>query len=104
MLFDFADTSNQNVYKLLVDAVAPCSRNSGRSIAVMAVSTTGKCIGKQPAMTAFMASFSAVMATPRTGSMPISCCAGVMAHSRHAVTASFLGGTIGRPSVHPLEW
>ena len=45
-----------------VEEVAPCSRNSGRSMAAKAVSTTGKCIGRQPAMTALMASFSAVMA------------------------------------------
>ena len=53
-------------------AVAPCIRNSSCIIAIQAVTTTGKCIGRQPAMTALIASFSAVIARPRTGSMPIS--------------------------------
>ena len=53
-------------------AVAPCSRNGSCSIAVNAVTTTGKCIGRQPAITAFTASFSAVIARWRTGSMPMS--------------------------------
>jgi len=32
---------------------------------------TGKCIGKQPAITALMANFSAVMGLSLTGSIPI---------------------------------
>ena len=42
-------------------AVAPCSRKSSCIIAVQAVATTGKCMGRQPAITALMASFSAVI-------------------------------------------
>ena len=53
-------------------AVAPCSRNSSRSMADHAVRTAGKCTGSQPAMTAFTATFSAVTARARTGSMPMS--------------------------------
>ncbi len=53
-------------------AVAPCIRKSSCIIAIQAVTTTGKCMGRQPAITALTASFSAVMARPRTGSMPIS--------------------------------
>ena len=87
-----------------VEAVAPCSRNSGCSMAAMAVSTTGKCIGRQPAITALIASFSAVIGTPRTGSIPISCSGDVIAQSRQACTASAVGGTIGSPSVQPLAW
>ena len=41
-------------------------------IACQAVATTGKCIGRQPAMTALMASFSAVIGCARTGSIPMS--------------------------------
>ncbi len=51
--------------------VTPCRRNSSFSMACQAVATTGKCIGRQPAMTALMASFSAVMGCSRTGSMPM---------------------------------
>ena len=83
-------------------AVAPCIRNSSCIIAVQAVSTTGKCIGRQPAITALIASFSAVIASPRTGSMTINWSGGIIAHSRQASTASAVGGTIGRPSVQPL--
>ena len=84
-------------------AVAPCSRNGSCIIAVHAVTTTGKCIGRQPAITALIASFSAVIASPRTGSMPISWSGGIITQSRQARTASSVGGTIGRPSVQPLE-
>ena len=84
-------------------AVAPCARNGSCIIAVQAVTTTGKCIGRQPAITALTASFSAVTARPRTGSTPISWSGGIIAQSRQARTASSVGGTIGRPSVQPLE-
>src|SRR5579883_1455897 len=57
----------------------------------------------QPAITALIASFSAVIAMPRTGSMPISWSGGIITQSRQARTASSVGGTIGRPSVQPLE-
>jgi hypothetical protein len=73
-------------------------------MAVTAVRTTGKCIGRQPAITALMASFSAVIGTARTSSMPMSCSGGVIAQSRQVCTASAVGGTIGRPSVQPLLW
>jgi hypothetical protein len=96
--------STTNTAQPPVDAVAPCNRNSGCSIAAKAVTTAGKCIGRQPAMTALMASFSALIATPRTGSMPRSWSGAIIAHSRQACTASCVGGTIGRPSVQPLEW
>ena len=52
-------------------AVAPCRVNSSRSIAVSAVTTMGKCAGRQPAITALTATFSAVMARARTGSTPM---------------------------------
>ena len=59
-------------------------------------------MGRQPAITALIASFSAVIASPRTGSMPISWPGGIMTQSRQAWTASGVGGTIGSPSVQPL--
>jgi hypothetical protein len=43
--------------------VVPCSRNSSFIIAAQAVATIGKCIGRQPAITALIASFSAVIGT-----------------------------------------
>ena len=55
-------------------------------------------------MTALIASFSAVIGTARTGSMPSSWSGGVIAQSRQAATASAVGGTIGSPSVQPLAW
>ena len=51
-------------------AVAPWSVNSSRSIAASAVTTSGKCSGRQPAITALTAAFSAVIARARTGSTP----------------------------------
>ena len=79
-------------------------RNGSASIAVTAVITTGKWAGKQPAITALMATFSAVIARWSTGSMPTRWSGGSPAHSRPAVTASPVGGTIGSPSVQPREW
>ena len=79
------------------------ARTCAQCARIKAAITTGKCIGRQPAMTALTASFSALMARWRTGSTPISCSGGIIAHSRHARTASSVGGTIGRPSVQPLE-
>ena len=72
------------------------------NIACHAVATTGKCIGRQPAMTALTASFSAVMGCSRTGSTAMSWSGAIPAHSRHAATASSVGGTTGSPSVQPL--
>ena len=85
-------------------AVAPWSRNGSRSIAVNAATTTGKCIGRQPAITALTASFSALIARWRTGSTPMSWPGGMPTHSRHACTAAGVGGTTGRPSVQPRLW
>jgi hypothetical protein len=81
--------------------VTPCRRNSSFSMACHAVATTGKCMGRHPAITALTASFSAVIGCSRTGSMPISWSGGMPAHSRQASTAVSVGGTTGRPSVHP---
>ncbi len=82
-------------------AVAPWSRKGSSSMAAQAVTTAGKCWGRQPAMTAFTATFSAVTGRPRTGSTPMSWSGGTSASSRHAATASGVGGTMGRPSVQP---
>ena len=82
--------------------VTPCIRNSSFIIACQAVATMGKCIGRQPAITALMASFSAVIGCSRTGSMPMSMSGGISPQSRQAATASSVGGTTGRPSVQPL--
>ena len=82
-------------------AVAPCRENSSRSMAESAVTTTGKCRGRPPAITVLTATFSAVTARPRTGSTPRTCSGGMAAASRHAATASSVGGTTGSPSVQP---
>ena len=83
-------------------AVGPWSMKGSASMAVKAATVTGKCIGRQPAMTALTANFSAVMARSRTGSTPTRWSGGSIAHSRQAATASAVGGTMGRPSVQPL--
>ena len=80
----------------------PCRRNSSFIMACQAVATTGKCIGRQPAITELMASFSAVMGCIRTGSMPSSWSGGIPAQSKQALTEASVGGTTGSPSVHPL--
>ncbi len=65
-------------------AVAPCIRNGSCIIAVQAVTTTGNASAGRPAMTALIASFSALIASPRTGSMPISWSGGIITQSRQA--------------------
>jgi hypothetical protein len=53
-------------------------------------------------MTAFTASFSAVIGTPRTGPTPSNWSGANIAQSKQAATASAVGGTIGKPSVQLL--
>ena len=84
-----------------VDAVAPCTRNSGRHTASTAARTTGKSGGRHPASTALMATFSAVRARCLTGSTPTTWSGGVPAQASMASTRSGVGATTGRPSVQP---
>ena len=85
-------------------AVQPCMPNSGWHIALMTARTTGMYSGRQPAMTAAMATFSALMLRRRTGSTPTRSSALQRPACRNARTASSVGGTIGKPSVQPLRW
>src|SRR5216117_860594 len=55
-------------------------------------------------MTALMATFSAVMGRCRMRSTPTMSVAARPAACRHATTRSSVGGTMGKPSVHPFCW
>src|SRR3989304_4439203 len=57
--------------------------------------------GRQPASTALIATFSAVMDTARGATKPISCVGARRAASSSARTLSSVGGTTGRPSDQP---
>src|SRR5262245_52744886 len=57
--------------------------------------------GLQPAMTALIATFSAVIDTARFVMNAICCCGASRAASSIAPTRSGVGGTTGRPSVQP---
>src|SRR5438093_1498842 len=72
-------------------------------MASTAAATTARSAGRHPAMTALMATFSAVIASPRTGSTPRMRSGSSSAASRAAATSSGVGGTIGNPSVQPLR-
>ena len=71
-------------------------RNGGFSYGINA--------GVQPAITAAIATFSALMLRRRTGSTPITMLASSRAASRKRAISGAVGGTIGRPSVQPLSW
>src|SRR5262245_23469633 len=57
--------------------------------------------GRQPAITALIATFSAVTETDRLVMNAISCLGSRRAAASIIVTRSSVGGTTGRPSVHP---
>src|SRR3989454_6731532 len=67
----------------------------------IAATTTGMYSGLQPAITALMATFSAVTETERWAMNPTSCLPSSRAASSIAPTRSSVGGMTGRPSVHP---
>ena len=84
-------------------AVVECALASGCRRARTAATTTGVYLGRQPAITAFTATFSAVTSRLRVG-MVLSTSAPVRpAAARAASTASTVGGMIGSPSVQPLS-
>jgi hypothetical protein len=60
--------------------------------------------GRHPAITAAIATFSAVMRRRRTGSTPTTSAGPNPLASTKRRTRSSVGGTIGRPSVQPLRW
>ena len=79
----------------------PWSSNSGRPMAVSAAPTTGKYSGRQPAMMALMAAFSAVTARSRTGSKRSTCSGAHGPAASMRATSASVGGTTGSPSVQP---
>ena len=82
-------------------ASRPCALNSSVHAASTAASTTGRYSGRQPASTAFTATFSTVHSTRSGGiTATISSGARVVPVSMRA-TRSIVGATTGRPSVHP---
>src|SRR5438445_688972 len=72
-------------------------------MASTAAATTGRCADRHPAITAFTATFSAVIARPRTGSTPRIRSGSSSAAWSAARTSSGVGGTMGSPSVHPFR-
>src|SRR2546430_385693 len=66
-----------------------------------AATTTGMYSGLQPAITALMATFSAVIDTARCSTKAICCLGSSRAASSILATFGAVGGTTGRPSVQP---
>ena len=86
--------------QLVVTFMAPIS-NFGSASASTAATTTGKYSGRQPAITAFVASFSRVASPFFGGSTATTSFAGFPYAASIAATRSWVGGTIGSPSVQP---
>ena len=68
-----------------------------------AATTTGMYSGLHPAITALIATFSAVIATWRLVMKATSCCGSSPAASSMAMTRASVGGTTGSPSVQPFS-
>ena len=81
-------------------AVLPCRPNSGSHIALTIAITTGRYSGRQPAITAAMATFSAVIRRRRTGSMPTTS-SGARPAAFKKPTHRVLGGRHDRQPVGP---
>src|SRR5229473_3546140 len=86
---------------VLVAVWMPCSWQAGSSRASIAVSTTGKYSGRQPAMTALIAIFSIVALRQRGGIGPTTASAGRPAAATMRATFAAVGVTTGSPSVQP---
>jgi hypothetical protein len=72
---------------------------AGSSIASIAAITTGKCAGRQPPITALMASFSMVASPPFGGMAPRLSWGSRRTCSMSASTRWRVGSTMGSPSV-----
>jgi hypothetical protein len=81
--------------------IAPCSVNAGSAIASSAAINTGMYSGRQPASTALIATFSAVIVRRRVGSARTTSAGSRPAASRNRHTESGVAGTTGRPSAQP---
>src|SRR5258706_6859429 len=69
-----------------------------------AATTTGKYSGLQPAITALIATFSALITTARSRMMPTWWSGASRAPSSMTRTLASVGGTTGRPSDQPLSY
>ena len=87
----------------IVVASTPWMLNSSLQIASIAVSTHGRYSGRQPAITAEMATFSTVTSTRSGGTVATMSWASRRVPSSMRSTRSSVGGTTGRPSVQPRE-
>ena len=76
---------------------------AGSSTASIAVTTTGKYSGLQPAITALIATISALTVLRRAGTLPSTSSPSRPAAASIAATFCGVGGTTGRPSVHPFS-
>ncbi len=79
----------------------PARLKRGSSIMSSAVSTTGKCSGRQPAMTALAATASTVAMRPLGGIAPSAWLAGRPDAATSRATTRRSGGNEGSPSVSP---
>ena len=77
--------------------------NAGSVRPSNAATSTGMYSGLHPAMTALIASFSAVRAEARASYDPMTSCASSPAWARQDSMRSRVGATMGRPSVQPCS-
>ena len=79
----------------------PATLNAGCKMARTAATTTGKCSGRQPAITALMAIFSRVTGALRGWMTPRLCAGSLPNVPSISQTRSSVAGTTGSPSVQP---
>src|SRR4051794_26554780 len=89
---------------LLVVAQLVQQLAAGAVRARTAATTVARCSGRHPAITALMATCSAVTVADQLATDPTTSSGSSLACSRNDVTTSGVGGTIGRPSVQPRRW
>ncbi len=87
-----------------VVAISPCRVNFGTNAASKAPSTTGRYSGRQPAITALIATFSTVQSTRFGGIFPITSCHGRKVPPSMRKMRSSVGGTTGKPSLQPRSY
>ena len=85
----------------IVVASTPCMLNSSLQTASTAASTQGRYSGRQPAMTALMATFSTVRSMRSGGTTATTSSGARVVPDSIRRTRASVGGTTGRPSVQP---
>ena len=85
----------------IVVASSPCMLNSSVHAASTAVRTHGRYSGRQPAITAAIATFSTVTSTRSGGTVATTSSGARDVPSSMAITRASVGGTTGRPSLQP---